>query len=101
MHIVYWEQQAPNGLYDRGFYECGRMLSRFTNAPATFQGLMETCLGNLHLNWYIIHLGDIIIFSKTPQEHIEWLRGVFEKLGNAQWKLKPSICEFFKPKSPT
>ena len=40
--------------------------------------------------------GDIIIFSKTPEEHIERLRGVFEKLLRAGLKLKPSKCEFFK-----
>ena len=63
-----------------GFYECVRMPFGLCNAPATFQRLMESCLGDLHLNWCIIYLDDIIIFSKTPEEHIERLRGVFEKL---------------------
>ena len=31
---------------------------------------MESCLGDLHLNWCIIYLDDIIVFSETPQEHI-------------------------------
>ena len=47
------------------------MLFRLTNAPATFQRLMETCLGDLHLNWCIIYLDDVVIFSKTPEEHLE------------------------------
>ena len=63
-----------------GFYECERMPFGLTNAPATFQRLMESCLGELHLNWCIIYLDDIIVFSKTPKEHIERLRGVFIKL---------------------
>ena len=54
-----------------GFYECVRMPFGLTNAPAMFQRLMETCLGELHLNWCIIYLDDIIIFSKTPQEHLK------------------------------
>ena len=50
-----------------GFYECICMPFGLTNAPATFQRLMESCLGELHLQYCIIYLDDIIIFSKTPQ----------------------------------
>ena len=57
---------------------------------------METCLGEMHLKWCIIYLDDIIVFSKTPEEHIERLRGVLEKLTAAGLRLKPSKCEFFK-----
>ena len=81
-----------------GFYECVRMPFGLTNAPATFQRLMESCLGDLHLQWCIIYLDDIIVYSKTPQEHIERLKGVFEKLSAAGLRLKPSKCEFFKTK---
>ena len=79
-----------------GFYECDRMPFGLTNAPATFQHLMESCLGDLHLNWCIIYLDDIIVFADTPEEHVKRLRGVFEKLAEAVLKLKPSKCEFFK-----
>ena len=79
-----------------GFYECVRMPFGLTNAPATFQCLMETCLGEMHLKWCIIYLHDIIVFSKTPEEHTERLRGVFEKLAIAGLRLKPSKCKFFK-----
>ena len=79
-----------------GFFECLRMPFGLTNAPATFQRLMESCLGDLHLNWCIIYLDDIIIYSKTPEEHIERLDGVLEKLQKAGLKLKPSKCEFIK-----
>ena len=67
-----------------------------TNAPATFQRLMESCLGELHLNWCIIYLDDNIVFSRTPEEHVHRLRAVFEKLKAAGLKLKPSKCDFFK-----
>ena len=81
-----------------GFYECKRMPFGLTNAPATFQCLMENCLGELHLNWCIIYLDDIIVFSDNPKEHLTRLRGVFAKLAKAGLKLKPSKCEFFKTK---
>ena len=53
-----------------GFYECERMPFGLTNAPATFQQLMQSCLGNLHLEFCIKYLDDIIVFSKTPEEHL-------------------------------
>ena len=79
-----------------GFYECVRMPFGLTNVQATFQRLMESCLGELHLNWCIIYLDHIIIFSKTPEEHLKQLRGVFERLARVGLKLKPSKCEFFR-----
>ena len=66
------------------------------NALATFQHLMESCLGDLHHKWCIIYLDDIIVFSKIPEEHIQRLRGVFEKLCTAGLQLKPSKCDFFQ-----
>ena len=53
-----------------GFYECERMPFGLTNAPVTFQHLMQSCLGNIHLQYCIIYLDDIIVFSKTPEEHL-------------------------------
>ena len=57
-----------------GFYERVRMPFGLTNAPAKFQPLMESCLGDMHLKWCIFYLDDIIVFSKTPEEHIQRLR---------------------------
>ena len=79
-----------------GFYKCERMPFGLTYASATFQRLMEKCLGKLHLSWCIIYLDDIIVFSDSPNEHLCRLRGVFAKLDKAGLKLKPNKCEFFK-----
>ena len=78
-----------------GFYECKRMPFRLTNAPATLQRLMETCLGDLSLHWCIINLDDIVIFSKDPVKHLKRLEAVFQKLKEAGLKLKPSKYELF------
>ena len=79
-----------------GFYECKRMPFRLTNVPATFQWLMETCLGDLNLQWCITYSDDIVIFSKDPVSHLERLEALFQKLEKAGLKLKPSKCELFQ-----
>ena len=78
-----------------GFYECKRMPFRLTNAPATFQRLMETCLGDLNLHWCIIYLDDIVIFSKDLASHLVRFKAVFQKLEVPGLKFKPSKCELF------
>ena len=79
-----------------GFWECEHMPFGLTNAAATFQGLMESYLGELHLNWCIIYMDDIIVFTQTPEEHVQRLKAVFNKLKAASLKLKPSKCDLFK-----
>ena len=79
-----------------GFFECDKMPFGATNAPATFQRLMENCLGSLNLTWCVVYLDDIIVYGKDPEELLLRLGGVFEKLRKAGLKLKPSKCNFFK-----
>ena len=81
-----------------GFHECEQMPFGLANAPATFQRLMENCLGKLHLSRCIIYLDDIIVFADNPKDHLRRLKGVFDKLEKADLKLKPKKCEFFKTK---
>lgn len=62
-----------------GFFEANRMPFGLCNAPATFQRLMERCMGDLNLRDCLIYLDDIIIFSSTFEEHIDRLHAVFER----------------------
>ena len=77
-----------------GFNKCKCMPFGLTNSPATFQQLMQSCLGSLH--YCIIYLDDIIVFSKALEEHVFKLRAVFENIKQAGLKLKPSKCEYFR-----
>ena len=78
-----------------GFWECECMPFGLTNAPATFQRLMESCLGELSLNWCIIYLDDIIVFSRTLEEYLHRLKAVISKLREASLKLKPTKWDLF------
>ena len=81
-----------------GFYECNRLCFGLCNAPATFQRLMESCLGDLHLNQCLVYLDDIVIFSRTYEEHLERLESVFQKLKEAGLKVSPKKCQLFQQK---
>ena len=77
-----------------GFYECDCMPYGLVNAPATFQRLMETCLGDLQVNWCLIYPSDVIVFSRMPKDHLVWVRAVFENLIEAGLKLNPVSVRF-------
>ena len=62
-------------------------------APAYFQELMTGILKDFPFT--IAYLDDIIIFSKTPQEHLSHIQMVFEKLKSANLSMKKSKCSFF------
>ena len=47
-------------------------------------------------DFHIFYVDDIIVNSKTENEHLAHLRKVFEKFCYAGMKLKPSKCDFFK-----
>ena len=79
-----------------GFWECEHMPFGLTNAPATFQRLMESCMNDLHLSFCLLYLDDIVIFSKTYEEHLVRLEAVFQKLKEAGLKLGPSKCQFLR-----
>ena len=79
-----------------GVYEFLRMPYGLCNAPATFQRLMQNCLGELNLTYALIYLDDVIIYSKTEEEHLVRLRAVLERFMEHGLKLKPSKCNFFR-----
>ena len=79
-----------------GVYEFLRMAYGLCNAPATFQRLMQNCLGELNLKYALIYLDDVIVFSRTDEEHLHHLRVVFGRFLEHGLKLKPSKCHFLQ-----
>ncbi|MCG8625304.1 MAG: reverse transcriptase, partial [Proteobacteria bacterium] len=79
-----------------GIYEFLRMPYGLCNAPATFQRLMQNCLGELNLTFALVYLDDVIVYSRTPEEHLKRLHAVFDHFTQHGLKLKPSKCHFFK-----
>ena len=79
-----------------GFFECDCLPFGFCNAPASFQRLMQNCLGEVNLIYCLIYLDDLIVFSQTTEEHLHQLCVVFDQLREYNLKLKPSKCSLFK-----
>ncbi|KAJ7991922.1 hypothetical protein DPEC_G00288890 [Dallia pectoralis] len=79
-----------------GFWEWNRMPQGITNAPSTFQRLMERCMGDINLREVLVFLDDIIVFSKTLEEHEARLTNVLSRLRENGLKLSPGKCRFFQ-----
>ena len=90
------KQYTAFTLGSMGLYECESMPFGLYNALPTFQRLMQNCLGELNLTYCLIYLDDVIVFSDTPEEHLQRMRVVFDHLHEHGLKLKPSKCEVFK-----
>ncbi|KAK2879334.1 hypothetical protein Q8A73_005098 [Channa argus] len=77
-----------------GFWEWNRMPQGITNAPSTFQRLMEKCMGDMHLREVLVFIDDLIVFSKTLEEHEVRLTNVLDRLRDNGLKLSPEKCRF-------
>ena len=83
-----------------GFYEYTTMPFGLSNAPATFQRVMEIALSGLQWQTCLIYLDDVIIFGKDFDEHLSRLKEVFECIRSAGLKLKPVKCHLFQHEVP-
>ena len=77
-----------------GHYHFKVMPFGLTNAPATFQCVMNEVLQPFLRKFVLVFLDDILIYSKTLDEHVHHLRAVLEKLKFHQFYLKMSKCSF-------
>ena len=75
-----------------GVYEFLRMPYGLCNTLVAFQRLMQNCLGELNLTYALIYLDDVIVFSRTEEEHLHRLWVVFAHFLEHGLKLKPSKC---------
>ena len=83
-----------------GLFEFPVMPFGLTNAPATFQRLMQQFLSGLKsrdgADYVSVYVDDVLIFSRSVEEHIQHLRAVLECMRAAKLKLKPTKCKLLR-----
>ena len=77
-----------------GKYQFNRVPFGLAQAPAYFQTLINKVLDNI--DFAMGYLDDIIIFSRSEEEHLEHIEQVFKRLEEAGLKLSLEKCSFFK-----
>ncbi|GJZ23716.1 putative reverse transcriptase domain-containing protein [Tanacetum coccineum] len=81
-----------------GHYEFQVMPFGLTNAPAVFMDLMNRVCKPYLDKFVIVFIDDILIYSKSKQDHEEHLKLILELLKKEQLYAKFSKCEFWIPK---
>ena len=89
------KQYIAFAIGSQGFLGCGHIPFGLCGTPATFQQLMQDCLGELGLIYCLVYLDDMVVFPHTAEEHLHCLH-VFDRFGEHSLRLQPLVCSFFK-----
>jgi hypothetical protein len=81
--------RTPFGLYEWKVLPFG-----LTNAPATFQAAMNHIFGPMLNKFVLVYIDDILIYSKTAEEHQQHLRQVLQVLRDHKLYAKLAKCSF-------
>lgn len=97
----YWQVRIAEGDEPKttcvtryGAYEFLVMPFGLTNAPATFCTLMNEVLRDYLDNFVVVYLDDIVIYSKSMEDHVDHLTRVFQRLREHQLYAKLEKCSF-------
>jgi len=73
------------------------MFFGMTNSPATFQTMINDIFRDLIAEGIMmVYLDDILIFTRTEEEHTKAIRQVLQVLQKHKLFLRPEKCEFCK-----
>jgi len=77
-------------------WQCVRLPFGLCNAPATLQRAMDMILAGVKLQIRLVYVDDAIVFSRSPEEHLQHLDEVLTRLGKAGVTLKAAKCPLFQ-----
>lgn len=97
----YWQvplteraQEVSAFVTPKGLFSYKVMSFGLRNAPATFQRLMNQVVSGLE--GCAVYLDDVVCFSETWASHISHIRGLFQRLAEANLTVNLAKCEFAK-----
>jgi hypothetical protein len=79
----------------RRVYQWTRILQGWMNSGSIFQNRVDQALGDLKWKCCMLYINNIIIYSKTIDEHLEHIKEVFKRLKKVGFHVKLRKCEFF------
>jgi hypothetical protein len=77
-----------------GHFEYRVMPYGVTGGPATFQGVMNSILAPMLRKSVLVFVDDILVYSKTLEDHAKHLQAVLDVLLQNDLKVKKSKCTF-------
>ena len=95
-HIRITPEDCPKTAFrtPMGHFEFKVLPFGLTNAPATFQSMMNDIFRPHLSRFVLVYLDDILIYSKTPEEHIEHVRIVLSLLRKHRFYALKKKCTF-------
>ena len=78
----------------RGKFEFNVTPYGLSNAGTSYQRMIDICLSGLPTNRTLAYMDDIVIFSRTFEQHMKEVDLVFQRLREANISLKSSKCVF-------
>ena len=96
--IAVREEDIPKTAFrtQRGHFEFVVMPFGVTNAPSTFQRMMNSLFKEELDDYVLVYLDDILVFSSTLEEHIAHIRKALERLRTAKLYARLHKCAFFQ-----
>ena len=79
-----------------GLFEYTVLPFGLCNAPSTFQSVMNGVFRDFIGKFVLIYLDDILIFSKDPDEHLQHIRMVLQRLKDQQFYAQLPKCHFYQ-----
>lgn len=78
-----------------------RMPFGLKNSHATFQRVIDVVLSSVKWQFDLFYIGEIIIFSRSSDDHFRHLRQVFTLVSDENFSMKLNKCFFFSASSTT